>query len=664
MTRLLVTFFAIFLPIYAQYETPKIDGRIDDKEWSDAKVYEDFGMIVPKTTEKYFDKTIVYIKQSPDAMYFAVKFWPKGKVISKSLIRDRSTDEENEFFILLDLENKRRNGYVFSFSFLNNQRDAIIYNERNQSYEWDWIWECKSTIFSEAKDGEPGYIESEVRIPVDKIQNKNKSQIGVDVQLFGYRPDGQSFFYSINPESELLTLKSMVTMNIQPFNERLNLNFTATPYVVMSQLSKEKFKQSVGGEVNVSLDRQTLKGTFNTDQSTLEADPFDFSLYRKPIFLREKRPFFSKDLDIYRTPINLFYTRAITDIHGGLNYTYRSNSFKAGIAAVEEEPLAGDTTNQKRRFLVARPNLNFKNGSLGSTLIYSKDPLNNYTEKIASIDGRVVLKRWSIQPQIITNTKGLAYRGNVSYLYNPAGGPYADAVYARYDKKFDALTVFNNYGNDYDEINVGGGYQFVYSRSYFSNLNMNVSYYSAKKISEDFTHQENINSNLSYKAADWVSVNHYFEYNRPDEIKDSAKITRTNFLEDHSVKFVYKNHSLDLGYNSGPYYGSFLHNPYATMELNFLGRIGINLSYRRQNYSEEDKTIYRVKLDYRIYDKLYLRSFYQRQHDPDKKDLNLWNSLLQYEFFAGSNLYFVLNLQGDKLDQVGQYFKVAYEFVL
>jgi hypothetical protein len=109
---------------------PDIDGKIDDDEWKDARVFTNFYITVPKSNDKYYDSAIVYIKQSKDALYFAFKFWPKGKVISKSFTRDQSTDEENEFFILLDLENKHDNGYFFSFSFLNNQRDAIIFNQK------------------------------------------------------------------------------------------------------------------------------------------------------------------------------------------------------------------------------------------------------------------------------------------------------------------------------------------------------------------------------------------------------------------------------------------------------------------------------------------------------------------------------------------------------
>ena len=57
-------------------------------------------------------------------------------------------------------------------------------------------------------------------------------------------------------------------------------------------------------------------------------------------------------------------------------------------------------------------------------------------------------------------------------------------------------------------------------------------------------------------------------------------------------------------------------------------------------------------------ERLYLRSFVQK--DNYRKQ-GLWNTLLQYEFFAGSNVYLVLNQIGEHFEQTGQFFKVGYE---
>ena len=65
----------------------------------------------------------------------------------------------------------------------------------------------------------------------------------------------------------------------------------------------------------------------------------------RDLFSPGKRPFFSKDLDIYRTPINLFYTRAIEEIKYGFNYTYRSDNIKVGSIYVEDRDEEGNERN-------------------------------------------------------------------------------------------------------------------------------------------------------------------------------------------------------------------------------------------------------------------------------------------------------------------------------
>ncbi|MBL7960310.1 hypothetical protein JNL27_08720, partial [bacterium] len=236
---------------------------------------------------------------------------------------------------------------------------------------------------------------------------------------------------------------------------------------------------------------------------------------------------------------------------------------------------------------------------------------------------------------------------------------------------------------NYDEVIVGGGYNFVRNVKYFSSINAGAQYYRAQRLSDKFKHQENVNTYVNYKVNDWLSVNHYFEYNRPDDAtSDTTIVTRTNFLQDHNVKFIYGNHTLSVGYNFGPYYGAFLQNPYGELSLSLFSRMGLLLTYLGQHTEDFDQKIYRIKLNYRIIDKLYLRSFFQRDDYNDSSideqyKVTSWNSLLQYEFFAGSNLYFVLNLQkkyyvlnsyrdprknDNKLfENSGQYFKFAYE---
>ena len=92
-----------------------------------------------------------------------------------------------------------------------------------------------------------------------------------------------------------------------------------------------------------------------------------------------------------------------------------------------------------------------------------------------------------------------------------------------------------------------------------------------------------------------------------------------------------------------------------------LDRLAWNISLNHRAYSNVQQTITRIKLDTRILDRLYLRSFIQKDN---YLGMGQWNTLLQYEFFAGSNVYVVLNQEGEKFEHTGKYFKVGYEFGL
>ena len=650
---------------------PTIDGKIEPGEWDDATVFDNFYMMIPRSDEKYYDSTIVYIKQSSTALYFAFKYYPKGKVISKSLTRDRSTEDENEFFILLDLENKRQNGYIFVFSFLNNQRDQLVYNQRNKSSEWDWKWYVQSTIYKEAKNGEPGYIETEVMIPVDRLQNKNKKKIGIDLQLFAYKPDGGYYYYSLIPDSELLSVEKLYEFTLkQPFEEKLDVKFEAVPYLRADAFNDSSANAQFGGEFNMSIDKHKLKGTYQTDESTLEADPFTFNFNRSTTFLEERRPFFSKDLDLYSSPINLFYTRSIKDILYGFNYTYRSDRLKGGAIFVQEDQ---NLSGRDRKVLFMRPFYETNEFKIGSMFIYSDNATTDYNENIISGDFfyRFPQNRFRFGGQFAhsnSSQSGTDDNGNSIdiygyYQYNDNGGPYADYGYNRTDEGFRASTSFNSQTgllSDYENYYLSGGYNFVFDRKYFTDMNFSGGYSRANTISDGFIYRNRYYVNTNVKASEWLRLYQYFEYNRPNDYDENGQlITRTNTLQEYGVSLFFGTNYFNVGYFFGPYYGSFLANPYMNFNVFFFEKVGFRggVQYIDDGYNKG--MIMNTRLDYKVFDKLYLRSFFQRDNISDQ---SLWNLLAQYEFFGGSNIYLVINLIGDHLQQTNRYFKVSYQF--
>jgi hypothetical protein len=163
----------------------------------------------------------------------------------------------------------------------------------------------------------------------------------------------------------------------------------------------------------------------------------------------------------------------------------------------------------------------------------------------------------------------------------------------------------------------------------------------------------------NFKVSEWMRLNLYGEYNRPNDFENGELITRTNTLQDYNATFYYGNNSVNVGYFFGPYYGSFLQNPYMSFNLFFLEKVGLRGSVQYIDDGFNEGMLMNTRVDYRIFEKLYLRSFFQRDNIRDQ---SLWNMMAQYEFFGGSNIYLVINLIGDQLQQTNRYFKVSYQF--
>jgi hypothetical protein len=336
-----------------------------------------------------------------------------------------------------------------------------------------------------------------------------------------------------------------------------------------------------------------------------------------------------------------------------------------GAVYVQEDSLP-NSPGSKRNFFIGRPNFNFPDFNVGGLFVYSHDTLGNYTEQVAGIDGKVYLpSRFRFIGQFARSFNNVGKSANMYdaylyYEYNNSGGFYGDWSYVRYDSAFNAATLFNNYGNNYDEINLSFGYNFVRNTKYFSNINISSYYYRARRFTDKFDYQNGIGTNLNYRISGWLSMYHYFSFDKPDDFDAAGNmITHDNLLTEHNFRIVFGNNSFQAGYYGGRYFGNTLHNPYASLAFAFFNKIRLTMNYNYISEGDEDLSIYSAKLDYKIIPKLYLRTYFQKNTGSKQA---LWNTLLQYEFFGGSNVYLVLNLYGDRLQNTGRYFKVSYEY--
>ena len=85
----------------------------------------------------------------------------------------------------------------------------------------------------------------------------------------------------------------------------------------------------------------TLDATFNPDFAHIEADENQINLTRFELFLKEKRPFFIEGQKLF-TPMDLFYSRRISDPDVGSKVTGKIGKNSIGLIAARNRQADGD----------------------------------------------------------------------------------------------------------------------------------------------------------------------------------------------------------------------------------------------------------------------------------------------------------------------------------
>jgi len=146
----------------------KIDGVLDEQAWLDADVAKDFYLSFPVDTDFPTSKTEVKMTFDENFMYFGIVCYDPtpGKYIVESLKRDWDWSSTENISIYIDPFNDRTNGFNFSLSPYNAQREGLISSGNEISADWDNKWYSEVTNYED-------YWVAEIAIPFKTLRYKN-----------------------------------------------------------------------------------------------------------------------------------------------------------------------------------------------------------------------------------------------------------------------------------------------------------------------------------------------------------------------------------------------------------------------------------------------------------------------------------------------------------
>ena len=318
--------FLLIVPLFAEVQNPQrsihakwvesppiVDGQLSEKVWQHAQVASDFFRAKQGNVHPAQLKTEARVLYDAQMLYIGV--WCEepvmGNLRETQTRRDSAIWQDDCIEIMLDTYHDGRNCYIFGVNTQGTQMDERVGNESIFDMSWDAKWKAKVVK-------NKNNWTAEFAIPFREIRfNRSLSTWGINFWR-AHPIDSQSYSWArtafFSRVSEFGMLRGLDLSKIEVESK---LGFL--PYATYRDISNQPNDLDGGADFILPvLTNMTANITFNPDFSQLESDPTQINVSSdRELFLPERRPFFREGAELFKLPLNLFYTRRVQEIDLG-----------------------------------------------------------------------------------------------------------------------------------------------------------------------------------------------------------------------------------------------------------------------------------------------------------------------------------------------------------
>ena len=393
----------------------RVDGRLDEAAWARAAVLTGFTQSQPVEGIPASQETEVRVFHGPDALYFGVVAHDEdpGGIRATLTQRDEGVTDDDWVRILLDTFDDRSQAYAFYVNPRGVQADGLwlvgaeVRHGPPVDFNPDFLWE------SDARVTEGGWV-AELRIPYVSLRFRDVpvQRWGLNVAREIRRTEYQSSWAPITEDAAnpLELSGRLVGMEGLEPGRLLELNPVATgrrtgELTEEGSFEREGFEPSFGVNARYGITRNlVLDATVNPDFSQVEADADQVAINERfALFFPEKRPFFLEGTEVFSTPQQLVYTRAIVDPIAGAKLTGKLGAFNVGyLGAVDESPVTFDEGSHEALFNLVRLRRDVGSGSTVGALYTDRTIVDGSAyNRVAAADARLVIaERYFLTTQL------------------------------------------------------------------------------------------------------------------------------------------------------------------------------------------------------------------------------------------------------------------------
>lgn len=288
-----------------------IDGRLDEGAWGRA---DREGRLLEKEPYPLIpmsDETEFSILYDDENLYIGVWCWDSEPEKIVQELSPRGTVAPDHVMLFFDSYHDHRTGYKLSVSPTGVQADELRYDDIKRDDNWKGIWYSEGSV-----DGRGWY--AEVKIPFFNFRYSGDPQQtwGFNIMRNISKNASRGQWKPHLPEWDNTTRMSQIgdIHNINNISSGRKLELR--PYTVLGSsktvASGTTNSLNVGGDVRYSPSPNlTADFTINPDFAQVDADVYEINLTRFPTRFKELRPFFTERINVFNTPLELFYSRRI-----------------------------------------------------------------------------------------------------------------------------------------------------------------------------------------------------------------------------------------------------------------------------------------------------------------------------------------------------------------
>ncbi len=351
---LLLYFIFLFFPVFAQEvelenlaikvdRTITIDGLLNESVWNSAPDASAFLKIQSDRTDPQKVRTTVKILFDNEFVYFGFLCYDEEpeKIEAEALNIDMDLRDTDSIYIVIDTPKEVNNFLYFATNYLGVKSDGLLSRDgETANYRWDGSWKS----FSQKTDF--GWS-SEVAIELSSILDNPLESKTFELGLSRLVPRLDSIFRAggLDPAFRSEQLEQLNVLNL--VEPKLGLNIT--PYAMTKIESGETTEPFAGIDGHYRFSPRMLgRLTIYPDFSTVEPDQEQINLTPYELYLPEKRNFFLEGPETFQRRTDLFYSKRIGDLYGGVEMNVKFGAYEfsgMSVQSKKDEYLDEDSAN-------------------------------------------------------------------------------------------------------------------------------------------------------------------------------------------------------------------------------------------------------------------------------------------------------------------------------